>query len=425
MFPRELRPYAYLALAVLGYSLEPIALKTVTKTMSLGQINFWLCFFATLGMGAIVILERRVQLLFRYSKRDLFKILTMGVVGMFVFNILIAYGFTFLPVAQANSIKYIWPVLMAILAVPIMREKFSINKLVGALFCFAGFIILVNGGFSLAFSIDRLDAVLAVLGAAFCWALFNILQKKENYEAFTSVFIMSAFALLMFTPFMLAASPNLPTLAEFAALAYLGVIAFGVALAFYFKALQTGDTGRIAALSYATPFLTLIWAALILGESIPWQYPFALALVVFGALLQLRAQGVPKLARQTHLPDSRLYDITPIFSGTRSQMVYNAMKGGGSVLATCIPSASLASLRMPEPASAPLVFSEEYPGHGISEEELMAARAAVGALPEDTVIFAVGELGEASRALEALNNAVEAVRKPSLDKSDVFDANLD
>ncbi len=403
MFPQRVRPYAYLALAVLGYSLEPIALKVVVQTMSIGQINFWLCLFATLGMGAIVLLERRASIFRTYSKLDIFRILAIGAVGMFMFNVLITYGFGGLPASEATSLKYIWPVILALIAVPVMREHFSMNKVLGALLGFLGILVLANGGLSLAFSVERPDAVAAVLAAAVCWAVFNIMQKKQNYEAFTSVFLMSAFALAMFTPFMLMAGPvRIPTLTEFIALAYLGIVAFGVALAFYFKALQTGDTAKIAALSYATPFLTLVWAAVLLGETIYWYYPLALCFVVAGALLQL-ARRTSSMVRQTQLPDSRFYDLTAAFSGTRSPAVYAAMKGGGSVIAMRMPDSSLPRLPMPYASDRLVVFSESQPVGGVSPDEMDVAREAVGAGSEETVVFAVGETNVAARALGMLN----------------------
>ncbi len=399
-----------MALAVLGYSLEPIALKVVVQTMAIGEINFWLCLFATLGMGVIVLLERRASVFRTYSKLDIFRILAIGAVGMFLFNVLITYGFGGLPASQATALKYIWPVILALIAVPVMREHFTMNKLLGAMLGFLGILVLANGGVSLAFSVERPDAVAAVLAAAVCWAVFNIMQKKQNYEVFTSVFLMSAFALAMFTPFMLMAGPvRIPTVTEFIALAYLGIVAFGLALAFYFKALQIGDTAKIAALSYATPFLTLVWSALLLGETIYWYYPVALCFVVAGALLQL-TRKTSSMVRQTRLPDSRLYDLTAAFSGTRSRAVYHAMKGGGSVLATRIPVSAPPPFSIPAAAGAPLVFSENHTGHGISREELETVREAVGALPEETVVFAVGELSAASHALELLHAALERQR---------------
>jgi len=400
---RELKPYVFLAVAILGYSLEPIALKSVVGTLSTYQISFWLCLFASIAMGAVVVFEKRTRLLLSYSKRDIFKIIAIGTLGMTIFNVLITYGFRFLPVGEANSLKYMWPVLLAFISVPLLKERLSVTKLIGGILGLIGVFVLLNGGLISAFSIEHPDAVGAVLAAAVCWALFNALQKQQNYESFTSVFLMSVFSLMVFAPFVLANPPFVvPNLQQLLAVAYLGIIPFGISLAFYFKALQTGDTIRIAALSYITPFLSLAWASLLLGETIFWYYPIALGFVVLGAIIQINfnSNSQPCAIRQTSFTSEGLYDITPLFSGTRSATVYAAMKGGGNVLAARVPTQSITNGPFLATPSCRLIFTDSDPPEDLSHEELNVARETLQVVDGETIIFAVGDGAEASMALK-------------------------
>lgn len=67
-------------------------------------------------------------------------------------------------------------------------------------------------------------------------------------------------------------------------------------------ALQSGDTAKISNLAYITPFLSLLWTALILKEELHLRFVIGLVVIVLGILIQQKdRQKVKPCADSTTL----------------------------------------------------------------------------------------------------------------------------
>jgi len=64
-------------------------------------------------------------------------------------------------------------------------------------------------------------------------------------------------------------------------------LATGVAWIAYFRALQLGPASRVAPIDKLSLALTIVLAALVLGESVSWKVAFGATLMVIGSLLTL------------------------------------------------------------------------------------------------------------------------------------------
>ncbi len=64
---------------------------------------------------------------------------------------------------------------------------------------------------------------------------------------------------------------------------------FAASLAWY-RGLAIGGTPRIGQLNLAQPFLSVVWAALLLGEHIPWAVPATAAIVLGCMTICIRSQ---------------------------------------------------------------------------------------------------------------------------------------
>jgi drug/metabolite transporter (DMT)-like permease len=65
-----------------------------------------------------------------------------------------------------------------------------------------------------------------------------------------------------------------------AGLAYAGFVSMFLASLAWYRGLAVGGTGRIGQLNLAQPFLSVAWAALLLGEHITWPVPVTAAIVL-------------------------------------------------------------------------------------------------------------------------------------------------
>ncbi len=128
--------------------------------------------------------------------------------------------------------------------------------------------------------------LLALAGAG-VFALFSVLGKKYQYDQVVSVFIYFLTALVLITPTLfLFSSLRIPSVHIWFWLLLNGFLVNGISYIFWFKALEHGDTHIISNALYLTPFLSLVYIWLLLGEKILLTSVLGLVVIVVGIILQ-------------------------------------------------------------------------------------------------------------------------------------------
>src|SRR5256714_11045115 len=183
--------------------------------------------------------------------------------------------------------------LVIILAFPLLRERLTINKLCSLFISFLGIVVIVTHGRIFTLSLTSLRGDLLALGGAGAFALFSVLGKKYQDDQVVSVFIYFVTALVFIAPtLVLFSSLKMPSFHVWLWLLLNGFIVNGVSYIFWFKALENGDTSVISNALYLTPFLSLVYIALFLGEQILLSSIVGLVIIVVGIVLQSVNQDV-------------------------------------------------------------------------------------------------------------------------------------
>jgi len=160
-----------------------------------------------------------------------------------------------------------------------------VKKICSILISFVGIVVIVTHGriFTLSFTSLKRD-ILALAGV---FALFSVLGKKYHYDQTVSVFIHFVTALIFITPTLfLFSSLKMPSLHVWFWLLLNGFLVNGISYVFWFKALEYGDTSVTSNALYLTPFLSLVYIALFLGEKILISSIIGLVIIVCGIVLQ-------------------------------------------------------------------------------------------------------------------------------------------
>jgi drug/metabolite transporter (DMT)-like permease len=96
-------------------------------------------------------------------------------------------------------------------------------------------------------------------------------------------------AFLVSTLFNLSSGNVLvPQLSQLPGLLWIGVGTSAIAYTAWALALSLGDTAKLSNLAYVTPFLSLIWTALLLKEPVSLYSVLGLVVIVVGILLQIK-----------------------------------------------------------------------------------------------------------------------------------------
>jgi drug/metabolite transporter (DMT)-like permease len=234
----------------------------------------------------------------RLTAHDLLLIAGMGLTAMAGFNILLFYGLTMAPAADAAIISPgVSPVLTAVLAWRFLGERIGIRGAAGLLAGAVGLVLVIApaGGGS---SARVLGDLLFAAGSAL-WGVYSLIVKAatRRFTPPVATFYACAAAALVLAPLAAAergwAALATATPGAWAGLLYLAV--FPTALAFVFFHVGVMRLGATGATSFALliPVFGVVLAAVVLGERLAARTALGGALVVAGLWLMQSRGAAP------------------------------------------------------------------------------------------------------------------------------------
>jgi len=284
--------YLYAILSVLIWSTLAAVSKMMLsdlpsmQTLSIGAA------FAFLFLLLINLKSGKLKQMKQYQKKDYALMGSLGLLGLFVYTALYYYGLTQLSSQDACILNYLWPMMLVLFSCLILKEKLTKIKVLAMLCSFLG-IVLLSAGNSGSKSGGAVLGMLSCIGAAACYGLFSVLNKKANYDQQISMMIgwfLVAIASLgfgLFTEQWIMLQP-----AQWLGMLWLGIATNALAYLFWALSLQgIENTAKIANLAYLTPFLSLVVSFVLLGETISFRALAALVFIVGGVLLQSLCEG--------------------------------------------------------------------------------------------------------------------------------------
>lgn len=207
-----------------------------------------------------------------------------GIFGYFSYHFFLFYSFRFAPAVEANLINYLWPMLMVLFTPVFFRgTKLKFYHFLGAALAAAGCAVLVAGkGADL--KIENIKGYMLAFLAAIMWPLYSIVKKKMKPTSLFSVggFCLGAGVFSLITHALIEPRVVLQ-MHDAWMLLLMGVGPFGIAFYAWDKALSTGDTRIIGALSYLTPVLSTLGLVLFAGQSLNFTSSVAMVLIIGGA----------------------------------------------------------------------------------------------------------------------------------------------
>lgn len=279
-------PYFYLIFVIIAWASTPTVTKLLIGSLTALQIAFYMLLIATITLFFILLFQKKLSLLKNYSKIDFLVLSGMGFVGIFAHNFLYTQGYKYIPAAEANVLNYLWPVLVVIFSLFILKEKLNLIKLIAIILGFLGtYLIITHGRLIPVFT--SLTGDIIMIGSASSWALFSVFGKKLKYENYSSMFYYMLTGLIFLTIIMIYNSTFVfPSINQILGLLYLGIITKALAFTFWFISVKELGTSKTASWAYVSPFLSFIFINIFIGEVIYWYYVIALILIIGGVLLQ-------------------------------------------------------------------------------------------------------------------------------------------
>ena len=258
------------------------------QPMAFNGVRFAL---ATVTIG-LLLRHRGASL--RMPRKGLWRLALLGVLGNAVYQLLFIEGIARTSAANASLIMASSPMLVALLATALGRERLRRRGWLG--------VVLAVAGLTLVLSVQELDGFtrvglsgdLLVLAAAITWALYTVLAS--NVMARTSSLSATLVTFLSGTPVLLLMA--VPSLASqdwrrIGAMGWLGVAFSGiVAIGLGYLAWNTGlgavGSTRTVVYSNLTPVVAAALAWATLGERWTFSQVAGAAVVLVGIALTRR-----------------------------------------------------------------------------------------------------------------------------------------
>lgn len=203
---------------------------------------------AAITVGAVIWLRGPRVLHSRYPVRQ-------GVRGVAyaLSSIIFVQGLGLMPLAEISAINFIWPVLITVFSVLMLKEKVGIRRISATICGFAGMLIIMRPGTG-AFQ----SAALYPLAAAVCWSFtVTMTRAMPQGEAPETTMAWSALIMLALTALAVPFVWKPPGALDLALTLVIGAIA-ALGHALVINAYRQAKASTLAPYSY----IQLVWAAI-------------------------------------------------------------------------------------------------------------------------------------------------------------------
>ena len=270
MFKSKLARYLLILLAVIFWGSSFVATKRVLDELTPETIISLRLIFGSLLLFFIAVLTKRN---FSIKIKSHGYILILALIAVFHLWIQVT-GLKFTSASNTGWIIGTAPVFMAILALIFFREKIKLLQIAGIAIAVIGLLLLIGRG-----DITNIDLIsnkgdLLVLGSAFTWGVYSMVNKKItlSYSPLMTILYLFLMMAIIILPFTINGetinSVLYLSLIGWLSIFFLGFLCSGVAYVIWAYSLRDLESAKVGAFLYFEPFVTILTAWLLLNESI-------------------------------------------------------------------------------------------------------------------------------------------------------------
>jgi drug/metabolite transporter (DMT)-like permease len=281
------KAYIYALLSVLLWSTVATAFKLGLMVLSPLYLILLASTFSLLVFFVVILLQGKIRELFTVTLSGLGKSALLGVLNPFGYYLILFEAYSLLPAQVAQPLNMIWPITLALLSAPLLKQKITVRNIVAILISFVGVVFISSQGSLSGLANTNPTGAMLAIGSSVIWSLFWILSVLDKRDEIFKLFWNFAFGVvyllltaILFTDFEFP-DQGLP------AAVYIGLFELGITYILWMKAMQLSENNaKMGNLTFLSPFLSLIFIHFILGETIFFTTFIGLAFIVSGIWYQ-------------------------------------------------------------------------------------------------------------------------------------------
>ncbi len=296
MEKNQSKAYFFALSAVLLWSTVASAFKLSLAYFDALNLLLYASFFSLCVFFCAMGYQRKFHILLTYSKKTYFKLALLGLINPFIYYLVLFRAYELLPAQEAQPINYTWALTLTYLSVFILKQKISVYDFLAGVICYCGVLIISTHGDLWSFSFSSLIGVILALFSTVLWSLYWIYNTKLHVDPLVGLFINFCFgvpAILLYA--FITSHPFVFNIYGFLGSVYVGVFEMGITFILWLQSMKLStNTAKIANLIFISPFLSLVFITIFVGETILFSTFIGLIFIIMGLLLQQRVKKVDR-----------------------------------------------------------------------------------------------------------------------------------
>lgn len=284
----QARAYLYGLGTVLLWSTVASAFKLALRYLDPLQLLLYSSLVSTLALAAMLALRGQLGRALVALPSELRRSALLGFLNPFLYYVVLFQAYDRLPAQEAQPLNYTWALTLALLSIPLLKQKLLPTDLAAGAVCYAGVLVIATRGDLASFTLSDPAGVGLALGSTVIWALYWIYNTRDALDPVVRLFLN----FLLGLPFILVAcllfsTPVTGSLPGLLGAAYVGLIEMGIAFVLWLTALRLAEnTSRVGNLIFLSPFISLVLIHYLVGEDIHPSTLVGLVLIISGLAVQ-------------------------------------------------------------------------------------------------------------------------------------------
>lgn len=285
--------YLLLVIAQLMVAINVIGSKVVVSHASLLSAIFLRFFFATAILGFLYLWQGDVQREhFKLPKKHWFMLISQGLCAGFFFNLFILLGVNYTSASMAGMLISLLPAVIAISAMIFLKEQLSYFQKVGILLAMVGLVFINRDSLLTSSSVGQLHQLLGIfflILALVPETAYYLLSKICQIDLPILVFsgLLNCINVICLLPILLVYEPSFISHIDQTTLQVL--FGTGIASALFYicwsKGIKEVSATKAGMLTALSPLMTLVIAAIFLGETISFSQMIGMFFVLLSIWL--------------------------------------------------------------------------------------------------------------------------------------------
>lgn len=282
------KSFLFAIAAILFWSTVGTAFKITLRHLNYAELLLLSSLVSLIFLAITITVNNKLSQLWQTTQKQLAYSALLGFLNPFAYYLILFKAYSLLRAQEAVALNYIWPMMLVLLSVPVLKQKIKPVNIIALLISFSGAITIATQGKPFSLDLTEPLGVTLALSSAFFWAMFWLLNVRDSREETLKLFMNFLFGFIYTLIYcLITGNLKIPSVEGIMGSVYIGLFEMGITFVFWLKALKYAEnTAKVSNLVYLSPFISLMFISVIIGEKILPSTLAGLVLIISGIIIQ-------------------------------------------------------------------------------------------------------------------------------------------